>query len=80
MVPEDILNHTETTVRGASQALIRADITFFETPNGGAVFSVGSILFCGSLNHDAYDNNISRLVENVLVRFRDGDIAAPESA
>jgi len=80
VVPEDILNHTETTVRGSKDALIRSDITFFETPNGGAVFSVGSILFCGSLNHNRYDNSISRLVENVLVRFRDGDIPPPPKA
>ena len=49
--------------------LIRADMVYFETPSGGAVFSVGSITFCGSLSHDGYRNNISRLVDNVLRRF-----------
>ena len=29
--------------------LIRADLVYFKTPNGGAVFSVGSITYCGSL-------------------------------
>ena len=45
-------------------------MVYFETPQGGAVFSVGSITFCGSLFHNRYDNNISRLVNNVLTRFR----------
>ncbi len=52
------------------QQLIRADIVYYETPNGGAVFSVGSITFCGSLSHQNYANNISRMVDNVLTRFR----------
>jgi hypothetical protein len=36
---------------------------------GGAVFSVGSITFCGSLSHNNYQNNVSRMLENVLRRF-----------
>ena len=35
--------------RASRPTLIRADLTFFETPNNGAVFSTGSITFCGSL-------------------------------
>jgi len=45
-------------------------MVYFETANGGAVFSTGSITFCGSLSHNQYDNNISRIVENVLRRFK----------
>ena len=52
--------------------LLRADMVYFETPTGGAVFSVGSICFLGSLPHNDYDNNISRLLNNVLTRFRGG--------
>ena len=48
--------------------MIRADIVYFETTAGGAVFSVGSITFCGSLSHNN-QNNISRMLENVLRRF-----------
>ncbi len=44
---------------------------FFETPNGGAVFSTGSISYGGSLAHDGYKNNVSRLTENVVKRFVD---------
>ena len=50
---------------------LRADIVFFETGNGGAVFSVGSIAWCGSLSHDGYRNNVSRVTKNVLDRFVD---------
>jgi N,N-dimethylformamidase len=51
------------------KALIRVEIVYFETVAGGAVFSTGSITFCGSLSHHNYDNNVSRLLENVLRRF-----------
>ena len=36
---------------------------------GGEVFSTGSITFIGSLSHNAYENSISRILENVLRRF-----------
>jgi N,N-dimethylformamidase len=52
-------------------AAIHADITFFETPNGGAVFSTGSIAYAGSLPVNGFDNNIARLTTNVLKRFAD---------
>jgi N,N-dimethylformamidase len=49
--------------------IIRSDMLFFETPAGGAVFSVGSITFCGSLAYNRYRNNVAQLVTNVLTRF-----------
>jgi len=42
---------------------------YFETTAGRAVFSVSSITFCGSLSHNTYQSNISRMLENVLRRF-----------
>ena len=51
--------------------LIRADIAFFETPTGGAVFATGSITYCGSLLSNGGDNDISRLTRNVLLKFLD---------
>ena len=72
LVPEEYLTHTATTAGRPPAELIRADMTFFETANGkGAVFSTGSITFCGSLPSNGYDNNISRLLANVLDRFLD---------
>ncbi|MCG8692645.1 MAG: hypothetical protein MI806_15690, partial [Minwuiales bacterium] len=50
---------------------IRADMVFFETPGGGAVFSTGSIAYVGSLGYNGFDNNIARLTTNVLNRFLD---------
>jgi len=50
---------------------IRADIVFYETPRGGAVFSVGSMGFAASLSHNHYDNNVSRMIQNVVTRFLD---------
>jgi N,N-dimethylformamidase len=50
---------------------VRADMTFFECPNGGAVFSTGSISYAASLFHENYDNNVARLTANVLRRFVD---------
>lgn len=47
----------------------RGDIVFFETPNGGAVFSASSISWAGSLCHNGYDNNVSQITANVLRRF-----------
>ena len=48
-----------------------ADLVFFETPNGGAVFSVGSMGWRGSLSHNRFDNNVVRISRNVLTRFTD---------
>ena len=70
LVHEERLNQEATWPGEPAEQLIRADMVYFETPQGGAVFSVGSITFCGSLFHNRYDNNISRLVNNVLTRFR----------
>ena len=34
-----------------------------------AVFAVGAISWCGSLSHNGYDNNVSRITANVLRKF-----------
>ena len=71
LVPEELLTHISTWPGEDIESLIRADMTFFETDNGGAVFSVGSITFCGSLLTNRCDNEISTLVRNVVDRFLD---------
>lgn len=50
---------------------VRSDVVFFEGPNGGAVFSVGSISWFGALAHRDYDNDVARITGNVLRRFLD---------
>lgn len=54
---------------GEENPRVRADIVYYETPNDGAVFSTSSIAYCGSLSHNNYDNNISKLTENILRTF-----------
>jgi N,N-dimethylformamidase len=56
---------------GGEHPLVRADMVFYETPAGGAVFSTSSIAWAGSLSHNDYDNNVSRITGNVLSRFLD---------
>ncbi len=73
LVPEEHLTHQSTWAGEDERDLIRAEIVFFDTGNGGAVFSVGSITFCGSLAHNGYDNSVSKLLENVIKRFGDPD-------
>jgi N,N-dimethylformamidase len=58
---------------------IRADMIFFETPAGGAVFSVGSIAWFGALSHNGWNNDICRITRNVLDRFVDPTRFAPPS-
>ena len=50
---------------------IYAEMVFFETESGGAVFSTGSIAWAGSLSHAGYSNNVARISGNVLRRFLD---------
>ncbi len=69
-VIEDYLQ-VNTNLLNDHLANVRADMVYFEMPNDGAVFSVGSICWCGSLSHNHYDNNVSRITENVLREFAD---------
>jgi len=67
----DEIGFTHTALDGVQNPRVSADMTFFETPGGGTVFSVGSIAWAGSLPHTGYDNNVSRLTRNVVRRFLD---------
>jgi N,N-dimethylformamidase len=72
LVPEEQLTHITNWPGEPVEHLLRADMIYFELPNGGAVFATGSITFCGSLPHNNFDNNISTLLGNVLNRFLKG--------
>jgi len=74
LVPEEQLTHLTNLSGGPEGQAKRADMVYFTTEGGGQVFSVGSITFCGSLPWNNYDNNISKLLSNVLSRLigRDG--------
>lgn len=56
-------------VAGSENPLIRADMVYLNGPHGGGVFSVGSISWGGCLSYQGYDNNVSRITDNVLRRF-----------
>jgi N,N-dimethylformamidase len=51
---------------GARNPRVRADLLLIPGPNGGGVFSTGSIAWAGALAHDG---NISQILTNVLERF-----------
>ena len=52
---------------------IGADMVLLPYPNGGAVFSVGSISWIYSLSAGDYGGDSSRITENVLRRFTQDD-------
>lgn len=68
LVPEDQY-FAYPGITGRDNPLVRADIAYVTTRNGGAVFSASSMAWCGSLSWNGYANNVSRITENVLRRF-----------
>lgn len=58
-------------VEGEPHRFVRSDMAYLEYPNGGAVFSVGSIAWRGGIAHNGYDNTVSLVTGNVLRRFAD---------
>jgi N,N-dimethylformamidase len=64
-VSEEVLT-SDSQQGGTVSPLVRSDLVYFEGPNGGAVFSTGSIAWCGALQAD---DDVSRITENVLRRF-----------
>ena len=69
LVPEEQLTHLTNLSGGSEAQAKRADMVYFTTEAGGQVFAVGSITFCGSLPWNNHDNNISKLLSNILKRF-----------
>lgn len=67
-VNEDMLVHRHPLPQ---QDWSCADMTFFETASGGAVFSVGSMTYAGSLMVDSGNSVLGRLTANVVRRFAD---------
>ncbi|WP_395666559.1 N,N-dimethylformamidase beta subunit family domain-containing protein [Methylocella sp.] len=67
-VNEDMLTHRHPLPQEDWSC---ADMTFFETAAGGAVFSVGSMTYAGSLMVNGGDTVLGRLTANVVRRFAD---------
>ena len=62
---------TTRALDGVQNGRVRADMVFFTIPNGGAVWSTGSIAWATSLLWAGADNSVSRVTQNVLDRFLD---------
>jgi N,N-dimethylformamidase len=76
-VTEEVLL-SDSLQGGTVNPLVKADMVFFETPKGGAVFTVGAISWYGALSSNNYSNTVSRVTENVLKRFvSDAPFATP---
>jgi N,N-dimethylformamidase len=71
-VVDEVL-HADSRQSASVDPHVRADIVFFEGPNGGAVFSTSSIAWCGSLSDNDYANPVARMTGNVLARFADDE-------
>ncbi len=67
-VHEDIL-FNYNGLMGTQNPLVRADMVYFTTRNDGAVWSTGSIAWSSSLPSRGWDNNVSRIMRNVLDAF-----------
>jgi N,N-dimethylformamidase len=66
-VEELLINY----VNQAEISPVFAEMVFYETASGGAVFATGSIAWAGSLCHNGYRNNVAQISRNVLRRFLD---------
>jgi N,N-dimethylformamidase len=65
---EDVLT-ANSRQGGTVSPLVRSDVVFVPLPGGGAVFSVGSIAWCGALGANGGKNPVARLTYNALARF-----------
>ena len=76
VVLEEIFINAPGLCNGESD-LVRADMVFFETPSGGAVFATSSIAWAGSLSHNEYRNNVSQITSNVSTFSRREAVLTP---
>ncbi len=68
LVQEDIY-FMHPGMGGTQHPLVRADIVFFTTPRNGAVFSASSIAWASALPCCGFNNDISRIMKNVIDAF-----------
>ena len=71
LVTVEEMMSTHPSVDGLDNPLVRAELVFFETRSGGAVFSTGSIAWSASLSYQQYTNSVARITGNVIRRFLD---------
>jgi N,N-dimethylformamidase len=54
---------------GTQDAQVRGDMIYFTTPNHGACFAAGSIAWSQALPCRGGENNVARIMRNVLNAF-----------
>ena len=60
---------------GTQDPQVRGDMIYFNTPNNGAVFAAGSIAWSQALPINDGDNNVGRIMRNVINAFiSDGEL------
>ncbi len=69
LVPEEQLTHITNLSGLPIKENLKSDMIYYENSNGGKLFSVGSITFCGSLPTNKFNNNISIILKNVINKF-----------
>lgn len=57
---------------GTTNPMVRGDVTLMRYPKGGAVFSAASMVWSGGFFHNDYDNDMTRITENILDAFASG--------
>ena len=67
-VTEEIL-YPYPGLSGSHDYRVRADMVYFTAPNLGAVFCTGSIAFGQSLPFNTFDNNVAKLLGNIVDAF-----------
>lgn len=73
LVPEEQLTHLTNWPGEPTSDLLRADMVYFTLPGGGSVFSTGSITFCGSLPWENFENDVSTILGNVVLKMTTRD-------
>ena len=68
LVQEEIM-YNHPGMGGTQHPGVRCDMVYFTTPNHGAVFSPSSIAWGQALPCMNFDNNVSRVMKNVLDAF-----------
>src|SRR5436190_14275531 len=66
IVHEEMLTQVRPVTSGIK---VEAHMVIGGGGDRGRFFSTGSITFIGSLSHNGYDNDVSRILENVVRRF-----------
>jgi N,N-dimethylformamidase len=67
-IPEDVTT-VSNFVNAKHNKNVRSDIVLIENQSGGAVFSVGSMTFAAALPINECNNNVARLLQNVVLNF-----------